>query len=373
MKKLRVALVYDRVNKFGGAERVLLALHELWPDAPLYTAVYDKHSASWADVFEVRPSFLQKIPFAKTHHELFAWATPIAFETFSFDQYDIVISITSAEAKNIITRPSTLHICYCLTPTRYLWSGVDTYISHTSIGVPGWLSTAIFKSFHKTLQYWDLNASRRPDAYIAISEHVSSRIKRYYHVDPQAIVYPPVQTEYFTPGTPKKSNAEYFLTVARLVGHKRVDITIDACTALGVPLVVVGDGVDMQKLKKRSGPLVKFVSVVSDEKLRELYRYCTAFVFSGDEDFGIAAAEAQSCGKPVIAYAQSGLSEIILPGKTGVLFSDQTVDCLKGALNSFHPEWYDSSLCRLNAQRFSTESFIRGMKQTVETVYNTSI
>jgi len=169
---MKVALVYDRVNKWGGAERVLLALHEIWPDAPLYTAVYDPKRAPWAKVFDVRPSFLQHFPFAKSHHELYPWLTQMAFESFSFDEYDVVISVTSAEAKAIITKPRTLHVCYCLTPTRYLWSGYETYQETTR---------GLVKQLHRWmvphLRKWDMVASSRPDYYIAISKRVKERIE----------------------------------------------------------------------------------------------------------------------------------------------------------------------------------------------------
>src|SRR3989344_1790311 len=168
----RIAIVYDHVNKWGGAERVLLALHEMFPQAPLYTAVYDADRAPWAEVFsKIIPTFLQKFPFAKNNHEFYPWLTPMAFESLNFDNYDLVISVTSADAKGIITKPGTFHLCYCLTPTRYLWRHDDFYKSHT------------FPLVHPLFTYlksWDLVASRRPDAYLAISKTVQNRISKYY-------------------------------------------------------------------------------------------------------------------------------------------------------------------------------------------------
>ncbi len=198
MKNIRIAFVYDRVNKIGGAERVLQALHELWPSAPLYTAVYNKDSAKWADVFSVQPSFLQSIPFSKTHHEWFALCTPMAFESFSFDEFEIVISITSAEAKNIITKPGTAHICYCLTPTRYLWSGSKDYAKNPHIGLPKSIVRFGHSVLSPLLRTWDLLASKRPDKYVAISERVKSRIESYYKQDVDAVLYPPVNTDFFS-------------------------------------------------------------------------------------------------------------------------------------------------------------------------------
>ncbi|MCX6706351.1 MAG: glycosyltransferase family 4 protein, partial [Candidatus Woesebacteria bacterium] len=209
---MKIALVYDRVNKWGGAERVLLTLHEMFPDAPLYTSVYDEASTSWAKVFpKIYTSFLQRIPFAKSNHELFGWLMPLAFETFNFDMYDLVISITSEAAKGIITKPKTKHICYCLTPTRYLWSHYDLYFKNK-------LFRFISKPFINYLRNWDKVAAQRPDQIIAISTEVKNRIKKYYNRDAE-VIFPPVSLHH------KKylsKNHAYYLIVSRLVPYKRV-------------------------------------------------------------------------------------------------------------------------------------------------------
>lgn len=376
MKKIpKVALVYDRINKIGGAERVLQALHEIWPTAPIYTAVYNRKTASWADVFTVHTSFLQSLPIARRHHEWFAWATPMAFEGFSFDEYDIVISVTSAEAKNIITKPGTIHICYCLTPTRYLWSGAHEYMSHSHIGLPSWLVKPVLSFAQKYLRSWDLIASTRPDYYLAISDRVKQRIHTYYGRTVEKVIYPPVAIDFFTEGQKKKtqSHTEYFLIVSRLVAYKKVDQVIAACNRLQLPLVVIGNGAEEKYLKQQAGKTVQFIEAVTDEDLRTWLQGCRAFIFAGDEDFGISVVEAQSCGKPVIAYRNSGVSEIIRDGVTGVLYDEQTTDSLVAALNTFQKQWYDSTLCRRNAERFSLPRFKSEMKNTVETIYNTHI
>jgi len=375
MKRLKVALVYDRVNKVGGAERVLLALHEIWPDAPLYTAVYDKKGARWASVFQMQPSFLQWFPWAKTHHELYPWATPMAFESFSFDGYDVVISVTSAEAKDIITKPGTLHVCYCLTPTRYLWSGFESYQTSANIGLPRSVARGSFEKLVPVLRGWDMLASRRPDVYIAISTIVADRISLYYKQTPDRIIYPPVDTTIFTrnTGRVKRKQADYFLVVSRLVGYKRVDIIVDAFTKLGWPLVVIGSGWEKKALSARAGSNIRFIDYLTDKELVYYYQNCRAFVFAGAEDFGIVAAEAQACGKPVIAYKNSGVAEIVIPGRTGILFDEQSVASLIGALMSFTKSWYDSRLCRKNAERFSKERFKREMQLAIERNYNRSI
>lgn len=182
---MKVALVYDRVNKFGGAERVLLALHEIWPKAPLYTSVYDKKAAPWANVFEVRTSFLQKLPLPKNEHELYPFLMGIAFESFNFDEFDLVISVTHEFAKAIITKPKTFHLCYCLTPTSYLWSGYENYF-HPK---PGWFKF-LSKPLINYLRWYDKIIAHRPDKYVAISKTVQERIKKIYNQESE-VIYPP--------------------------------------------------------------------------------------------------------------------------------------------------------------------------------------
>src|SRR3989344_2367668 len=230
----KVALVYDRVNKWGGAERVLLMLHEMFPDAPLYTSVYSREKAPWANVFpEVIPSFLQKFSFLRDRHELLAPLMSLAFESFDFSGYDLVISVTSEAAKGVITKPGTLHVCYCLTPTRYLWSHFDTYFSARGGPAFGW--KGITKPVVTYLRSWDKIAAQRPDVVIAISTAVQDRIKKYYNRGSE-IIYPPVDIEKFqrksVDTTSLRSDVvkqrRYFLIVSRLVPYKKVDLAIEA-------------------------------------------------------------------------------------------------------------------------------------------------
>ena len=365
---MKVALVYDRVNKMGGAERVLQALHELYPKAPLYTAVYDPSGAPWAHNMDVRPSFINNIPFAKRHHELFAWLTPFAFESFSFDEFDVVISVTSAEAKSIITKPNTFHICYCLTPTRYLWSGFESYANNFS---HGWSTPSFFlRVFAPMLQRWDLIAAFRPDRYVAISQRVRERINQYYKQPVDAVIYPPVNTDMFQPST-KKKQGDYFLFVSRLVGYKRPDVVIEACKQLDVPLVVIGSGTEQNALMEQASTKTTFVNDdLTDEKILRYYQDCRAFLFAGDEDFGIVAAEAQSCGKAVIAYRQSGVSEIVIDGKTGVLFDKQTPQSLADAIQKFESMTIDEAACRKQALKFSKHRFCEEMDSYIKACIN---
>ncbi len=266
---MKVALVYDRVNKWGGAERVLLALHKIFPNAPLYTSVLDLTKAPWAKDFKIKTSFLQKIPFSR-HHEWFAPFMPLSFESFSFDEYDLVISITSEAAKGILTKPSTKHLCICLTPTRYLWSGYNDYFKNP---VLKFISIPIL--FY--LKTWDKIASQRPDYYIAISKEVQNRIKKYYNKDAK-VIYPPVEL-----GKTKivKENKGYFLVVSRIskfTQYKKIDLAVKAATKLSLPLIVVGDG-NANYLKKIAGPTVTFAGKVSDQELKTYYANCKALLF----------------------------------------------------------------------------------------------
>lgn len=352
-KIMRLALVYDRVNKFGGAERVLLALHEIWPEAPLYTSVYNPQTAPWAKVFDIRPSFMQNIPFAKTHHELFPWLTPIAFEQFDFSEFDVVISVSSAEAKNIITTPKTLHICYCLTPTRYLWSGNNLYP----------------KSFLRSLlsvnlRMTDQIASQRPDKYIAISDVVSQRIKKYYRQESE-IIYPPVDTDKFKLS---KKSGDFFLLVSRLVPYKKVDLAIRTFNKLNKKLIIVGSGSEKKYLKSIASNNIEFLGQnLTDFELLGYYKSCRALVFPSVEDFGIASLEAQACGKPVIVNNQGGASESIINNKTGLCFKTEAQ--LTNIIKNFDQFKFNPEICRQNAIKYDKAKFKEKFKQVLESNY----
>lgn len=367
---MKVALVYDRVNKWGGAERVLLALHRIWPQAPLYTAVYDPKGAPWASVFDVRASFLQYLPFARSHHELYPWLTPLAFETFSFAEFEVVISVTSAEAKSIITKPGATHICYCLTPTRYLWSGYEGYINNPGLGKLGRAGRLVLKYLAPTLRRWDLIASARPDYYLAISEHVKKRIEKYYDKKVEKVIYPPVDIEKFKIQKSKENDentGDYYLVVSRLVGYKRVDIIIDAFNELGLPLIIAGNGLALPELKKRARKNINFVTRhLTETELVRYYQNCRAVVTAADEDFGLTAAEAEACGAPVISFVDSGVAETVIDGKTGILFDEQSESSLINAVRKAVNINFDKKYISKNAGRFDSKRFENEMRQTVK-------
>jgi glycosyltransferase involved in cell wall biosynthesis len=348
---MKVAIVYDRVNKWGGAERVLLTLHEIFPKAPLYTSVYDPIGAPWAKVFpEVVTSFLQNIPFAKSNHEFLAPLMPFAFRSFDFSKYDLVISVTSEAAKGIKVKGKTKHICYCLTPTRYLWSGYKEYFK-------GSLFKNLTKPVVSLLRTWDRNAAQKPDTFVAISTEVQNRIKKYYGRKSE-IVFPPVELSIHRSNNNKK---KYYLLVSRLdYGYKKVDLAIKAFNNLGLPLVIVGTGREEKKLKKLAKSNIFFAGRVDETKLNNFYSGAKALIMPQEEDFGIVAVEAQSFGVPVIAFKKGGSLDTIIPSRTGIFFDKQTVKSLVDAVKHFNDSnhWNkNASGCIKNAKRFSSARF----------------
>ncbi|MFH0943084.1 MAG: glycosyltransferase [Candidatus Beckwithbacteria bacterium] len=358
---MKLAFVYDRINKFGGAERILTAFHQAYPEAPFYTAVFKPQSVPWAKTFSITTSFLNRWPLAKTYHELYPWLTPLAFESFNFNQYDVVISITSAEAKAIITPPSALHLCYCLTPTRYLWSHSADYQQNPGLGKFNPAGKFIFKLLKPKLQQIDLINSVRPDAYIAISKTVQARIKKYYHRN-SLVIYPPVATDKFSYQTPH----DYFLLVSRLVPYKQVDLVIKTFNRLKLNLIIVGTGREETRLKKMAKANIKFAGQVSESELIIYYQNCLALIMPQEEDFGLVSLEAQAAGKPVIAYRAGGAVETIVEFKTGLFFNQPTVDSLAGCVKQFNSRSWDHKLIRSQAEKFSSSKFIAKFKNYLE-------
>ena len=357
---MKVALVYDRINKWGGAERVLLELHRIFPEAPLFTAVYDSKRASWAKTFKIRTSFLNKFPGAKTKHERYLLLTPLAFESLKFGGFDLVISITSADAKGIITSPKTLHLCYCLTPTRWLWSGEDDYF-HNS-----WAKVLV-SPFILYLKSWDRIAAQRPDVYLSISKEVQKRIKQYYRRD-SSVRYPPVN-DFFFKQSLKRKKAGFFLVVSRLVPYKRIDLAIDAFNELELPLKIVGCGSQERFLRSKAGKNIQFLGDLTDEQLFSYYQRSLGLIMPQKEDFGLVSLEAQASGTPVIAFREGGAKETIIEGKTGAFFEKQTKESLIGAVKKFEPKKYLAETCRQNALKYRSEVFRRDFKKVVKEIW----
>lgn len=344
----RIAIVYDRVNKWGGAEAVLLALHHLFPDAPLYTSVYSPRSAEWASVFpSVIPTFLQSIPLAATHHEWFPWLTPIAFESLKFNDFDAVISVTSADAKGIITAPWTFHLCYCLTPTRYLWSHYQEYSKQVPL-----LTRPVFNY----LKRWDRVAASRPDSIVSISATVRDRVASYYS-RPSDIVYPPVNISQFRSRLSPPEESDYFLYLGRLVPYKHPELIVRAFNRLNRKLIVVGTGSQEAKLREIAGKNIIFKGFLTETEKTRYLQYCQALIFFHEEDFGIVPVEAQAAGIPVIAYNRGGVSETVIHNRTGILIEENTEAALIGAVNRFDQSVFDPREIVNNAARYSIERF----------------
>ncbi|MBI2617070.1 glycosyltransferase [Candidatus Gottesmanbacteria bacterium] len=368
---MKIAFVYDRVNKFGGAERVLLALHEIWPEAPLFTPVYNPKTAPYADVFHVKTSVLSRWPLNVVPHEILPPLLPFFYESMTFDDFDLVLTITSAEAKGILTKPGTLHVCYCLTPTRYLWSGYDEYIREPGLGWANGLARFLIRSAAPLLRNWDYISSKRPDKYIAISKAVAERIDVYYQQHAE-VIYPPVDTKTFTPDH-TLSSGRYFLIVSRLVPYKRIDYAIEVFNNLGFPLKIIGTGIDSKRLRKLAGPTIEFIgSDLTDAKLCWYYQNCQALIYPGEEDFGITAVEAQACGRPVIAYKKGGVAETIQVGKTGELYEEESMECLSEKVLRFNSKEYLSEDCYTHASRFSKRHFQKNIRELIGKYYRDS-
>ena len=349
MKNPKVAIVYDRVNKWGGAERVLLSLRELYPNATLFTSVYDPQGAPWAHEFkDIKTSFLQRVSFARKNHEYFALLMPIAFETFDFSQFDLVISVTSEAAKGIITGPNTLHICYCLTPTRYLWSGKKTYFDVQ-------FKELLSRPALAYLRRWDIAASKRADKMVGISTVVQKRIKKYYGRESN-IIFPPVTVERFVENSPVKKN--YYLLVSRLVKYKKVDLAVRAFNSLNKKLIIVGKGREEKHLKRIAHKNITFLPEVNDIELSKLYAEARALVFPQVEDFGLVAVEAMASGTPVIAYKTGGALDTVQEGITGVFFNKQTVESLINTVKGFDATQFSPKILRKSAQKFSKQRFL---------------
>jgi len=350
----RIALVHEYLNQFGGAERMLLALCAIFPDAPVYSLFYDAKATG--GVFEgrdVRTSFLQNIPFVKKHHRGFPLLMPLAIEQFDFSDFDVVISISASFAKGVITKPRTKHICICLTPPRFLWDDSHKFVEE--FGYPRFIKN-LLPPFISYLRMWDREASYRVDEFWAISDFISQRIKKYYGRDSK-LVYPPVDVSKFYLQPTTYNLQSYFLMAGRLVAYKRFDLGVKAFNKLGFPLKIVGTGPELKKLKKIAKDNIDFLGLVSDDRLADLYSKAQAIVFPQEEDFGIVPLEAMASGRPVIAFRSGGATETILKNKTGIFFDEQTIDSLAYAVKNFDPNKFDPVVCRQQAEKFDVSVF----------------
>ena len=357
---MRVALVHDYLVQYGGAERVLEALCEIFPNAPIYTLIYDKDLTG--GVFskcKIRTSWLQKIPGAKTHHRIFPMLMPIAIENFDLSDFDIVISDSNSFAKGILTKPDTLHICYCHTPIRYGWDDSHKYIKEFHWPI---LAKKFVPFIMNYIRLWDKISSVRPDKYIANSRFVAERIKKYYNRNSE-IIHPPVDTKKYYIA---KNTSDYFLMVGRLLPYKRFDIAVEAFNKLKLPLKIIGDGMEMKRLKKKAKSNIEFLGRLDDEQTKDYYAKCKAFIFPQEEDFGIVALEAMASGRPVIAFGNGGSLEIVKEKETGIFFKTQSHESLAEAVKNFDGENFNPETIRLRALEFDKEIFKEKIERFVE-------
>lgn len=372
---MKVALIHDHLAQEGGAEKVLKVLTEMFPQAPIYTLLYDKKNVAknFADR-HIETSVIQKLPGGVRHYKWYLYFMPMAVEFFDLRGYDLVISDASAFAKGVITTPETIHICYCHTPTRYLWSDAHQYLNELKYN--RWIKKIISLTLGR-LRIWDYNAAQRVDYFIANSNTVKRRIKKFYRRSSE-IIYPPVETHLFKISDLKEQKKEdrYFLLGCRLAPYKRVDIVIEAFKKLGSDyrLKIFGDGLDLKRLKKiaASSENIEFLGRVSDSEKADLYSQALAFINPQEEDFGITAIESMASGRPVIAYARGGALETVEEGKTGMFFAEQTVESLVSVVQKFiqdldnYENIWDSQVIKDRAEKYSVENFKRSLARYVE-------
>lgn len=360
LENMNIAFVHDWLTNMAGAEKVLLVLKEIFPEAPIYTSVFNPKKAEPFKKFDIRTSYLNNLPLFKAKRELLVPYSPSAFESFDLADFDLIISSSTFSAKGVITKPDSIHICYCHTPTRYLWEpDLDPRSDR------GFLSGLRKRTAHK-LRIWDKVASDRPDYYFANSKYISKRIKKYYGRE-STVIYPPVNVDRFTLNAQEKIQ-DYYLFVSRLVGYKKSDIVIEAFNKLKLPLKIIGSGPEKKKLMKAAKSNIEFLGFLSDSELKRYYAQARAFIFAAEEDFGIVPVEAMASGRPVIAYGRGGATETVLEGKTGLFFDKQDPESLIKAVKKFDPNNFDSKIIRRQAEKFSSQRFKREFKEEVENI-----
>jgi glycosyltransferase involved in cell wall biosynthesis len=362
LDSLRVALVHDWLTGMRGGEKCLEVLCEIFPSAPIYTLVHWKGRLSRTiESHPIHESWIAKLPLGRSRYRWYVSSYPKAIESFDLSAYDLVVSISHCAAKGVITRADTLHVCYCNTPVRYFW---DLYPEYFAPSRAGALERLLGPPVAHRFRLWDRLSSDRVDLFIGNSLNIRDRIRKHYR-RPALVVYPPVDTDFFTPGERSPDPDAPFLTVSALVPYKGVDVTIRAANRIGTSLRVIGSGPDLKRLRSIAGPTVRFEKWVSMEDLREAYRTCRALVQAHEEDFGIAPLEALACGRPAIALARGGALETVTE-ETGVLFRDATEASLGGAMREVSERSFDPAALRRQALRFGRERYRSEMRAVLE-------
>ena len=355
---MRVAIAHDYLNQYGGAERVLEALHSLYPDAPVFTSIYDAeampaHYRQW----EIRTSFMQRLPGWRAHFRRYFLLYPSAFESFDLSGYDLVISSSSAYAKGVIPAPGAVHVCYCHTPMRFAWRTSDYVAREAIAGLQG----AVLPFALTYVRLWDAVTSDRVDSFVANSQVVAGRIRRYYRREAE-VVPPPVELPPYEP----RPAADYDLAGGRLIPYKRIELIVEAFTRLRLPLKIFGDGRDRPRLEAMAGPNVEFLGWVDEAARRELFARCRAFIFPGEEDFGITPLEAMAAGRPVIAYGAGGALETVVDGVTGRFFYEPSAAAVAAAVAAARADRYDPLAIRRHAEGYGSAVFLRRMRALID-------
>lgn len=351
-RTLKIALVHDALNQYGGAERVLEHLHEIFPAAPIFVPIYDrKVFPEYYDDWDIRVSWMRHVPGANRFHRALFPLYPFAFQSFDLSEFDVVLSSSFNFAHNVLTSAGTCHICYSHSPPRFLWDYFNYARQERLSGAKRLLAGALLPGFRA----WDIATSNRVDHWISPSRAVQMRISKIYR-RPSVVISPPVNVTAFAFNKPA---GDYYLLLMRLVGWKRAEIAIEACSRLGLNLVVAGDGRDAGRLKAMAGPTVTFVGRVSDSQKKPLYEHCKALILTSEEDFGITPLEAMAAGRPIIAFRGGGALDTVIEGKTGTFFDEQTSENLASVLRRFKPEQYDQKLTRAHAEKYDSRQFKR--------------
>lgn len=355
---MKLALVHDWLKDIGGAERVLIELHRMFPHAPIYALFYDKKFVrEHLSQAKIHASFLQKIPFITKIYPAFGWLMPVAIESFDLSEFDTVLSSSVTFSKGLVLKPSTRHICYCYSPTRYLWDW------HAEYRKTSWPS----KIFRHLLRLWDRAAADRVDQFVAISKTVQDRIQKYYRRD-SIVIYPPVR-KLVDGGHNGPSERNFYLIVSRLYTHKNIDIAIEAFNKLKLPLVIIGDGPLRGSLKRMAGKNITFLGTVDDGTLAAYYNASRALIMPQEEDFGLSPLEAMSFGKPVIALRRGGAMETIIEGETGEFFNDPIPEALADAVRKLNDRYdsYQPDIIKARARLFSVDEFEKNISSLLNT------
>lgn len=366
---MRIALVHDFLTKKGGAENVLLAMHEAFPDAPIYTLLYDKVGTKnlFEKDCEIRASSLQKYPsFIRRRPKFLFGQFPKAIEEFNFSDFDIVVSSSNAFAHGIITSPSTLHICYCHSPMRYVWDWHAEYLKENNIGFG--IKGLIVRNMIHNIRIWDKLTSSRVDLWLANAKNVQNRITKYYQKD-STVLYPPVETAKISQYERKAE--DFYLIVSRIEPYKKVDLAVDAFNQNGKKLIVVGEGSQLESLKKIAKENISLLGWQSNESIYKLLSTAKGLIFPGEDDFGITPVEAMAAGTPVIAFAKGGTLETVVADKTGLFFQEESVASLNHTIELFEKniDKFTAKNCKEQSQKFSKEIFIKNLKEIVEEEY----